>query len=143
MGDEGRGERAPDSSDEVCVLVSASCTIAWVDLDHGALWLCPSGILRAPLGPQVTADHGDRPTVDPAMPWEATFTSSQFEDAARRGGGFLWYPLTAIAGATFEPGRTTNALHLVLRDRSRVKFLWLAADGGRELVEEWIPPGTR
>lgn len=63
--------------------------------------------------------------------------------AARRGGGFLWYPLAAIAGATFEPGRTTNALHLVLRDRSRVKFLWLAADGWRELVEEWIPPGTR
>lgn len=138
MGREGGGGAAPAQSDEDCVLVSASCTIAWADLAHGALWLCPSGVLRVPLGPQVTAEHGDRPTVDPSLPWEATFSRSQFDDAARRGGGFAWYPRTSIVRARFEPGATTNSLHLELRDRIGVKFVWLAVDGGRELVEEWI-----
>ena len=40
--------------------------------------------------------------------------------------------------ARFEPGATNNALHLQLHDGIGVKFLWLAADGGMELVEEWI-----
>jgi hypothetical protein len=124
--------------DEVCVLVSASCTIAWVDLNRGALWLCPSGVLRVPLDPRVAAQQGTGPTVDPNMPWEETVTRLQLEDAARRGGGFAWYPKTTIVRARFEPGTTTNALHLELNDRIGVKFLWLAIDGGQQLVEEWI-----
>ena len=124
--------------DEVCVLVSASCKIAWGDLNHGALWLCPSGILRVPLEPGVVAQQVNGPTVDPNMPWEAIVTRAQIDGAARRGGGFAWYPQSAIMKARFEPGPTTNALHLELRDRIGVKFLWLAIDGGRELVEEWF-----
>jgi hypothetical protein len=118
--------------------VAASCTIAWADLNRGALWLCPSGVLRVPLDPQVAARHAAGPTVDPSMPWEETFTHAQLVDAARRGGGFAWYPRTSIVAARFEPGATNNALHLQLHDGIGVKFLWLAADGGRGLVEEWI-----
>jgi hypothetical protein len=86
----------------------------------------------------VTAEHGNRPTVDPNMPWEATVTRAQFDDAARQGGGYRWYPRTAIARTSFELGATTNALNIELRDRNRVRFMWLAADGGRALVEEWL-----
>jgi len=142
--DRGLGNAAV--GDEVCVLVSASCTIAWVDLNRGALWLCPSGLLRVPLDSQAIAQQGIGPTVDSAMPWEATFTRAHFEDAARRGGGFRWYPRTAIVGARFEPADATNwsnALHIELQDRSFVKFLWLAADGGRGLVEEWLTSPAR
>jgi hypothetical protein len=132
----------PPNAEEVCVLVAASCTIAWIDQEHGALWLCPSGVLRVPLGPQLTLEHGDRPTVDPAMPWEATWTWEQLQDAARNGGpGFRWYPRTSIARASFRPGPESHALELVLGDRTRAKFVWLAADGGTELVEEWIAAG--
>lgn len=126
------------ADDEVCVLVSASCTIAWVDLNRGALWLCPSGVLRVPLAAHVAEQQGAGPTVDPTMPWEETVTRLQFQDAASRGGGFAWYPKTGIVSARFEPGPTTNALHLELNDRTGVKFLWLAVDGGQQLVEEWI-----
>jgi hypothetical protein len=136
------GSGSPQSGDEVCVLVSASCTIAWADQNRGALWLCPSGVLRVPLDPQAIASLGAGPTVDPNMPWEATFTRAQFDDAARLGGGFRWHHRTDIASARFEPGQTSNALHLGLRDRNRVKFLWLAVDGGRELIDEWVAAGT-
>jgi hypothetical protein len=142
--DRGRGNAVV--GDEVCVLVSASCTIAWVDLKRGALWLCPSGLLRVPLDAQAIAQQGRGPTVDPAMPWEATFTRSHFEDAVRRGGAFRWYPRSEILGARFEPAdatNPTNALHIELQDRSFVKFLWLAADGGRDLVEEWLTAPAR
>lgn len=128
----------PTPGDEVCVLVSASCTIAWADQNRGALWLCPSGVLRVPLDPQAIARQGIGPTVDPNMPWEATFTQGQFADAARLGGGFRWYPRTVIANARFEAGQPSNAFHLQLRDRNRVKFVWLAVDGGQDLIEEWI-----
>jgi hypothetical protein len=134
--DDQRGV-APASGDEVCVLVSASCTIAWIDLTHGALWLCPSGILRVPIDPRAASQHGTGPTVDPNLPWEATFTRAQFADAARLGGGFRWYPRTAIAGMRFEPGQTSNALHVMLSDGSRVELDWLAVDGGEPLIEEW------
>jgi hypothetical protein len=127
--------------EEVCVLVSASCTIAWADQSRGALWLCPSGVLRVPLDRQAIARQGAGPTVDPNMPWEATFTRAQFDDAARLGGGFRWHPRTDIASARFEPGQPSNAFHLQLRDRNRVKFLWLASDGGQGLVDEWIAGG--
>ncbi len=127
----------PNPGDEVCVLVSASCTIAWVDLARGALWLCPSGLLRVPLDPSALAQQGSGPTVDPAMPWEATFTRAQFDDASRLGGGFRWYPRSAIAGMRFEPGQASNALHVVLHDGNRVEFRWRAVDGGSDLIEEW------
>jgi hypothetical protein len=142
MAADGPGGHVPQTGDEVCVLVSASCTIAWVDLDRGALWLCPSGVLRVPLDQQVLSQQRTGPTVDPDLPWEATFTKAQFDDATRRGGGFRWFPRASIAGASFEPGPSSNALHLTLRDKSRVKFLWLSADGGGELVEEWIEAGA-
>ena len=132
----------PAPGDEVCVLVSASCTIAWADLNRGALWLCPSGVLRVPLAPGVLAAQGSGPTVDPDMPWEETISRAQVEDAARRGGGFGWYPRSGIVGARFEAGPSQNALHLELSDGIGVKFLWLALDGGRELVEEWIAGRT-
>jgi hypothetical protein len=132
---------ANGSDEEVCVLVSASCTIAWADFAHGALWLCPSGVLRVPLDPQSIARQGTGPTVDRNMPWEATITRAQFDDAARLGGGFRWFPRGVIANAWFEPGQSSNAFHLKLTDRNRVKFLWLAADGGQDLIEEWMTGG--
>jgi hypothetical protein len=146
MAAQDRGTDDAAAGDEVCVLVSASCTIAWVDLNRGALWLCPSGLLRVPLDAQAIAQQGSGPTVDPAMPWEATFTRAHFEDAARRGGAFRWHPRTAIVGARFERAdvnNAMNALHIELQDRSFVKFLWLAADAGQDLVEEWIASSAR
>ncbi len=136
------GAPAPTPGDEVCVLVSASCTIAWVDLAHGALWLCPSGILRVPLDPQAAAQQGTGPTVDPNLPWEATFTQSQFEDASRLGGGFRWYPRYVIAGLRFEPGQASNSLQVLLHDGNRADLQWRAIDGGGDLIEEWAAAGT-
>ena len=120
------------------MLVSASCKIAWVDLDNGALWLCPSGVLRVPLESDAAAKQGKGPTVDPDMPWEAVVTRAQIAGAAAQGGAFAWYPRSSIVRARFEPGPATNALFLELRDGIGAKFLWLAIDGGQELVEDWI-----
>ena len=142
MAADGQDGEFPQAGDEACVLVSASCTIAWVDLNRGALWLCPSGVLRVPLDPEVLAQQGTGPTVDPALPWEATFTRAQFDDAGRRGGGFRWIPRASIAGASFESGPSANALNLLFQDRTRAKFLWLSADGGQDLVQEWLEGGA-
>jgi hypothetical protein len=60
-----------------------------------------------------------------------------FSAGSLAGGGFRWYPRTVIAGLRFEPGQTSNALHVMLTDGNRVELDWLSVDGGEPLIEEW------
>jgi hypothetical protein len=125
--------RGPETA---CTLVSASCTTSWFDWIHGELWLCEDGLFRRSLGLLATIAHAVGPTVDPANRPTRTFASTEILDLVTRGRRNRWIPWNEIQHATLQLGMADNSLHLDLTDNRREKFLWLATDGGFDLLEK-------
>jgi hypothetical protein len=126
--------RGPETA---CTLVSASCTTSWFDWIHGELWLCEDGLFRRSLGLMTTVAHSMplRQTVDPASRPTQVFSTTEIAAIVARGRRNRWIPWTEIQHATLKLGIADHSLHLDLVGDRRDKFLWLAMDGGFDLLE--------
>jgi hypothetical protein len=118
------------------VLISASCTTSWFDWIHGELWLCPEGLLRRALGLRRTVVHLAGPTVDPDRRPRRSFTSADILEIVAAGRRNRWILLTDVSFARLKRGPRTTSLHIDLVSGAREKFLWLASDGGDDVLAE-------
>jgi hypothetical protein len=125
--------RGPETE---CVLVSASCTTSWFDWIHGELWLCDGGLLRRSLGLVTTFAHSRRRTVDPDNRPTRSFAANELAEIVAAGRRNRWIRWSEIRHATLKLGVVDHSLHLDLTGDRHEKFLWLAADGGFDLLEK-------
>jgi hypothetical protein len=51
----------------------------------------------------------------------------------------LWIPWDAVQRAELRTGPMTHSLHLQLRSKRRVKFLWMGVDGALEYFKATLP----
>lgn len=132
------------------VLISASCTTGWFDWVHGELWLCPEGLLRRSLGLGATIRHFVGPTVDEHNPVRRSFTTAEIGAIISANPRNRWIPWSEVHFARIKQSPMDTSLHLELADGRREKFLWLAADGGRDRLSDafarvlpgkWAGPG--
>jgi hypothetical protein len=130
--------RGPETA---CTLISASCTTSWFDWIHGELWLCDDGLLRRSLGLMTTFAHSRpiRQTVDPATRPTRVFTANELTEIVAAGRRNRWIRWPEVQQATLKRGVVDQSLHLDLTGDRREKFLWLAIDGGFELLEKELP----
>jgi hypothetical protein len=130
--------RGPETA---CTLVSASCTTSWFDWIHGELWLCDDGLLRRSLGLMTTFAHSRpiRRTVEPDNRATRVFTASELTDIVAAGRRNRWIRWLEVQHATLKLGVADHSLHLDLTGNRHEKFLWLAMDGGFDLLEKEQP----
>jgi hypothetical protein len=76
------------------------------------------------------------PTFDPDKRPTHAFTSDEIEQALAKGLTNRWITWPEIASATLKIGIVDHSLHLELSNGERVKFLWLRAHGGFDLLEK-------
>lgn len=117
-----------------CTLITATCTTSWFDWIHGELWLCPDGLLRRSLGLVATLRHGLGPTVGLQNRPTRRFATHEVEQIAAAGRRNRWVPWTQVTRATLKREVMNDSLHLELLGGRREKFLWLAIDGGFDLL---------
>jgi hypothetical protein len=112
-------------------LLTASCTTGWRDWVHGALWLCPDGLLRISIGLAATIAKGDLAS---ALDYEKLarqehpvhdFSGADIRELLREKRTNVWVPWLEVQSAAIRYGLTADRLRLTLRDGRTLKFLWL------------------
>jgi hypothetical protein len=125
------GDLGPAPNAAAAILLTTSCTTGWADWVHGALWLCPDGLLRLSLG--LAATIAKSSGVGPAVAYEGFarqaspryFDQDEIRDLVSRKRTNVWVPWAQIREAALREGFTASRLRMMLLDGRSVKFLWL------------------
>jgi hypothetical protein len=110
-------------------LLTTSCTTGWRDWVHGALWLCPDGLLRISIGLATTIAKGhlareyeklarqEYPVYD--------FRGADIRELLREKKTNVWVPWLEVQSAAIRYGLTADRLRLILHDGRTLTLLWL------------------
>ncbi len=125
----GAAGQFPDQPDSR--LLTTSCTTGWRDWVHGALWLCPDGLLRISIGLAATIAKGP---LAGALEYEKLarqenpvhdFSGADIRELLGEKKTNVWVRWLEMQSAAIRYGLTADRLRLTLRDGRRLKFLWL------------------
>jgi hypothetical protein len=125
--------------DNVCTLLSITCTTSWTDWVHGDLWLCPDGLLRRSRGWRATfansSSRGLKRGVDQENRPTRQFSADEIRDIVRSDKRNRWITWEQIERANPGWGLLNHALHVQLLDGRKVSLRWASIDGGFDLLE--------